>query len=141
MVRNIARARQIAEVGREEEALLSSLQRPIVLVKKLKSGLISDLVAPGVPNLGIMLPYTPLHHLLLEHHFTALVMTSANQVDEPICTGNREALTRLQGIADYFLVHNRDILVRCDDSIFFVAAGKPQFMRRSRRLCSRTAAS
>lgn len=132
MVRNIARARQIAEVGREEEALLSSLQRPIVLVKKLKSGLISDWVAPGVPNLGIMLPYTPLHHLLLEHHFTALVMTSANQVDEPICTGNREALTRLQGIADYFLVHNRDILVRCDDSIAFVAAGNPQFMRRSR---------
>ncbi|PKN06319.1 MAG: carbamoyltransferase HypF, partial [Deltaproteobacteria bacterium HGW-Deltaproteobacteria-7] len=74
----------------------------------------------------------PLHYLLLENNFTALVMTSANQVDEPICTGNREAVTRLLGIADYFLVHNRDILVRCDDSIAFVSAKLPQLMRRSR---------
>jgi len=85
-----------------------------------------------VPYLGIMLPYTPLHHLLLENHFTALVMTSANQVDEPICIGNREAFERLQGIADYFLVHNRDILVRCDDSIAFVADKKPRLFRRAR---------
>jgi len=90
------------------------------------------LVAPDVPNLGIMLPYTPVHHLLLENNFTALVMTSANQVDEPICIGNREALQRLQGIADYFLVHNRDILVRCDDSITFVVSEKPRLLRRSR---------
>jgi hydrogenase maturation protein HypF len=79
-----------------------------------------------------MLPYTPLHHLLLEGKFTALVMTSANQVDEPICIANREAFARLRGIADFFLVHNRDILVRCDDSITFVTGGKQQMMRRSR---------
>jgi len=132
MVSDIDCARQIARVNSEEEALLTSPQRPIVLLKKINNGLLSEAIAPGVPNLGIMLPYTPLHHLLLKDHFTALVMTSANQVDEPICIGNREACDRLQGIADYFLVHDRDIFVRCDDSIAFVAAGRPQFVRRSR---------
>jgi hydrogenase maturation protein HypF len=132
MVRDIDRARQIACVNPEEEALLISPQRPIVLLQKIKSGRISERVAPNVPNLGIMLPYTPLHHLLLKDNFMALVMTSANQVDEPICTGNREALARLRGVADYFITHNRDVLVRCDDSIAFVAADKPQLIRRSR---------
>ena len=132
MVRNIDQARQIACVSPEEETLLTSPQRPIVLLKKIQSGLISESVAPNVPNLGIMLPYAPLHHLLLEDRFTALVMTSANQIDEPICTGNREALERLQGIADYYLTHNRDILVRCDDSIAFVADREPRLTRRSR---------
>jgi len=132
MVRDIDQARLIAEINEEERTLLTSPQRPIVLLKKIKNTLLSDFVAPSVPNLGIMLPYAPLHYLLLKDNFTALVMTSANQVDEPICTGNREAVARLHGIADYFLVHNRDILVRCDDSIAFVAAGKPQLMRRSR---------
>jgi hydrogenase maturation protein HypF len=70
--------------------------------------------------------------LVLENKFTALIMTSANQIDEPICISNREAQNRLKGIADYFLVHNRDILVRCDDSIAFVTGGKPQLLRRSR---------
>ncbi len=132
MARDLELARQIAHVSPEEESLLTSPQRPIVLLQKIESGLISEMVAPKVPNLGIMLPYTPLHHLLLENHFTALVMTSANQVDEPICTGNREALGRLRGIADYYLTHNRDIRVRCDDSIALVAAKKPRLMRRSR---------
>ena len=132
MARNINAAKKIAEINREEEKLLTSPQRPIVLLKKIKSDFISDLIAPGVPNLGIMLPYTPLHHLLLENNFTALVMTSANQVDEPICIGNREAFVRLRGIADYFLVHNRDILVRCDDSIAFIADNQPRLLRRAR---------
>jgi len=132
MARDINAARQIAEIGSEEEKLLTSPQRPIVLLKKIKSTLLSDLIAPDVPNLGIMLPYTPLHHLLLKDEFTALVMTSANQVDEPICIGNREALERLRGIADYFLVHNRDILVRCDDSIAIVADKRPRLLRRAR---------
>ena len=132
MVRDIEQAKQIAEVSAEEQALLSSFQRPIVLLKKKNNARISALVAPSVPNLGIMLPYTPLHYLLLENQFTALIMTSANQVDEPICISNREAVGHLKGIADYFLVHNRDILVRCDDSIAFVAGKKPQLMRRSR---------
>jgi hydrogenase maturation protein HypF len=132
MVRDIEQAMQIAEINDEEKALLSSVQRPIVLLKKKKNTLISNLVAPSVPNLGIMLPYAPLHYLLLENKFPALIMTSANQVDEPICISNREAQSRLKGIADYFLVHNRDILVRCDDSIAFVTGGNPQLMRRSR---------
>ncbi len=132
MTRDMDQVKRIAEVSEEEKILLTSVQRPIVLLKKIKNNLISDFVAPSMQNLGIMLPYTPIHYLLLENNFTALVMTSANQVDEPICTGNREAITRLHGIADYFLVHNRDILVRCDDSIVFVAAGSPQLMRRSR---------
>jgi hydrogenase maturation protein HypF len=170
MARDIHQAKRIVAISREEEVLLTSPQRPIVLLKKIKSDLISDLIAPDVPNLGIMLPYAPLHHLLLENHgyeplrselrgvipsavrdcstnkfqctsflkfeshnnFTTLVMTSANQVDEPICIGNREALARLKGIADYFLVHNRDILVRCDDSIAFVADKTPRLLRRAR---------
>ena len=132
MVRDIDGAKQIARVNADEEALLISPQRPIVLLQKIANSMISDLAAPDVPNLGIMLPYTPLHHLLLEKHFNALIMTSANQVDEPICIGNREALSRLKGIADFFLMHNRDILVRCDDSIAFSASGKLRLMRRSR---------
>jgi len=132
MVRDIEQTRLIAEINDEEKALLSSVQRPIVLLKKKKNDRISTFVAPFVSSLGIMLPYAPLHYLLLENKLLALVMTSANQVDEPICISNREAQNRLKGIADYFLVHNRDILVRCDDSIAFVTGGKPQLLRRSR---------
>lgn len=132
MVRDIHAAKKITEINHEEEILLTSPQRPIVLLKKIKNNIISGLVVPDVPNLGIMLPYTPLHHLLLEKKFSALVMTSANQVDEPICISNREAFERLKGIADYFLVHNRDILVRCDDSIAFVADKTPRLLRRAR---------
>lgn len=132
MVRNVDAAERIAEIGPEEKNLLLSPQRPIVLVRKKGGAVLSPAVAPGVPNLGIMLPYTPLHHLLMETHFQALVMTSANQVDEPICIGNREAVARLKGIADFFLVHNRDILVRCDDSIVTVSAGRGRMLRRGR---------
>ncbi len=132
MVKNLENVQRFADVNEEEEKLLSSPQRPIVLLKKKKGTTISGQVAPGVPNLGVMLPYTPLHYLLLEKDFDALVMTSANQVDEPICISNREAVTRLKEIADYFLIHNRDILVRCDDSIVMFAGGRQQLMRRSR---------
>jgi hydrogenase maturation protein HypF len=132
MVKNIEAASLIAWIGSKEEDLLRSPQRPIVLARKKETRKISPAVAPGVSDLGIMLPYTPVHHMLLEKHFQALVMTSANQVDEPICIENREAIKRLYGIADYFLVHNRDILVRCDDSIVTVAAGKKRMLRRSR---------
>ncbi|HDQ04943.1 MAG TPA: carbamoyltransferase HypF [Deltaproteobacteria bacterium] len=132
MARDMDAVRRIARVSPDEEALLVSPRRPIVLLQKSPNTLISERVAPAVPNLGVMLPYTPLQHLLLERHFSALVMTSANQVDEPICIGNREALSRLSGIADFFLAHNRDTLVRCDDSIAFRASGKLRLMRRSR---------
>lgn len=132
MVRNIETASRIAKIGRAERELLLSPQRPIVLCRKLDDGAIAPSVAPAVPNQGIMLPYTPLHHLLMETGFTALVMTSANQVDEPICIANREAQTRLKGIAEFFLLHNRDILVRCDDSVAAVMGQAPVLMRRSR---------
>lgn len=132
MVRDIARVQEIAAVGPEEEALLLSPHRPILLLRKADSQQIAPGIAPGLGNLGIMLPYTPLHHLLMDGPFPALVMTSANQSDEPICIGNRESVLRLGGIADFFLVHDRDIFVRCDDSVAMVANAQPVFSRRSR---------
>jgi len=137
MAGSLAIAREIAEIDEREEALLKAAEAPIVLLTK-KASSISPAVAPGVPNMGIMLPYAPLHHLLFNTPtagggcLQALVMTSANQTDEPICIGNREAVTRLAGIADAFLTHNRDILVRCDDSIAMVADKRIRLLRRSR---------
>ncbi len=125
MVRDLDEVARIAQVGPGEIDLLLSPQRPIVLVKKRPTTDIAPEVAPGMPNLGIMLPYSPLHHLLLEK-LPVLVMTSGNQVDEPICIKNDEAIERLSGIADFFLVHDREILVRCDDSIAVFAAGSRQ---------------
>lgn len=135
MVRNLEEANRIAEIGAGDTDLLLSPQRPIVLVKK-KYGAIAPEAAPGMANLGIMLPYSPLHHLLLEK-LPCLVMTSGNQVDEPVCIKNDEALRRLSGIADYFLVHDREILVRCDDSIAVSAAGSARMIRRSRGFAPR----
>jgi len=132
MVENIEAAGRIAEIGVMEQQLLSSPQRPIVLCRKRDGSGIASSVAPGMPDQGIMLPYTPLHYLLLENNLSALVMTSANQSDEPICIQNREALSRLKGIADFYLLHNRDILVRCDDSVATVTNGNTVMIRRSR---------
>jgi hydrogenase maturation protein HypF len=132
MLRDIDSARLVAEVTPAEERLLSGIERPIVLVKMKDPSPLSGLVAPGMARLGIMLPYAPLHPLLLDKGFDALVMTSANQTDEPICTGNGEAVRRLAGIADFFLLHDRDIVVRCDDSVAFVAENTPRLVRRSR---------
>jgi len=132
MVKDIAAAEAVADIDAADRALLLSPQRPIVLVKKKNGGLLSGAVAPGMAHLGIMLPYTPLHHLLLAADFQFLVMTSANRTDEPICIGNREALARLGGIADFFLMHNRDILVRCDDSVAMTVSGRPYLLRRAR---------
>jgi hydrogenase maturation protein HypF len=134
MVKNIATAKSLAQVSQEEERLLLTPQRPIVLLRKNDHSTLAASVAPGVDTFGIMLPYTPLHHLLMRKGFTALVMTSANKSDEPICITNREAVSRLQGIADFFLIHNRDILVRCDDGIAAVYADMPTLFRRSRGL-------
>ena len=136
MVRSVEEVARIAQVGPGEIDLLLSPQRPIVLVKKRPTTDIAPEVAPGMPNLGIMLPYSPLHHLLLER-LPCLVMTSGNQVDEPICIKNDEAIRRLSGIADFFLVHDREILVRCDDSIAAFAAGSGRMLRRSRGFAPR----
>ena len=132
MVRDAHDAVKIAHFDALEERLLSSPQRPIVLLPKRGTAALSESVAPGMRCIGVMLAYTPVQHLLLKGGFEGLVMTSANRTDEPICIGNREAVQRLEGIADYFLVNNRDILVRCDDSIIMTAAGRPRVLRRAR---------
>jgi hydrogenase maturation protein HypF len=121
-----------ARVGPEDEKLLTAIQRPIVLLKKKNTRTISKAVAPGNKYFGVMLPYTPLHYLLLEHGFDALVMTSGNLSEEPIAIDNDDAFNRLGDIADYFLIHNRDIYLRSDDSIVRYAAGARRFLRRSR---------
>jgi hydrogenase maturation protein HypF len=135
MLPDIEAARRYAHINTEEERLLVSPQRPIVLLRQRPGNDLAHSIAPGMDTVGIMLPYTPLHHLLFADGFlTALVLTSANRSDEPICLANREAIQRLHSIADYFLVHNRDILVRCDDSIAAVYAGEAMLLRRSRGL-------
>jgi hydrogenase maturation protein HypF len=124
--------RRLAEVTAAEENLLNSIQRPIVLLSKKRPTPLSAAVAPGNKYFGIMLPYTPLHYLLLDHGFAALVMTSGNLSEEPIAIENGDALSRLANIADYFLVHDRDIYLRSDDSIVIRGAGDTRFLRRSR---------
>lgn len=132
---NIGAIRQFAEVGENDEMLLRSRQRPIVLLpKKTKDGeeILARQVSPRNRYYGVMLPYTPLHYLLLSMGFTALVMTSGNLSEEPIAIDNGEAFERLSEIADFFLIHNRDIYLRSDDSIVRRSAGHTRFIRRSR---------
>ena len=119
-------------VSREEEELLASSQCPIVLLPWKDDSTVSRLVAPGNRYLGVMLPYTPLHHVLLKEIGRPLVMTSGNISEEPIAIKNEEALARLRGIADYSLLHDRDIYARYDDSVWMVVRGKAQPLRRSR---------
>jgi len=134
MVPDLRVAHEVCELDGESLKVLQSIQRPIVLLPKKSPSIISDEVAPFNRYLGIFLPYTPLHYLLLaEGGFKALVMTSGNLSEEPIAIENREAVQRLNGLADYFLVHNRDILLRCDDSVVRVGSGGiPRQLRRSR---------
>lgn len=121
---------QVDEVARE---LLQRAERPIVLLPKTRPNPIAEAVAPFNHTLGVFLPYTPLHYLLLaEAGLSALVMTSGNLSEEPIAIDNREAVSRLSELADFFLVHNRDILVRCDDSVVRFAGGRLRQFRRSR---------
>lgn len=124
--------RTYARLLPEEERLLMSIQRPIVLLEKQTPNSISDQVSPRNRYFGVMIPYTPLHYLLLDHHFTALVMTSGNMSDEPIAIDNDDAFLRLAGIADYFLIHNRDIYLRSDDSIVRYVSDDVRIIRRSR---------
>jgi hydrogenase maturation protein HypF len=133
MVRDVAAARELCLVTDAEEALLTTVARPIVLLRKRDGNGIAESVAPGVPWLGIFLPYAPLQHLLFASgQVRALVMTSANLSEEPIAIDNDEALARLGGIADAFLMHDREILQRCDDSVAAVVDGAPQLLRRAR---------
>ena len=132
MVRDLEMARKIVHVGEVEAHLLLSHQKPIVLLKKRKNNGLSEQVAPFNRYLGVMLPYTPLHVLLMTGPFRALVMTSGNVSEEPITRDNEAACLNLHGIADYFLTHNRDIYLRGDDSVVRVVDGVSRQVRRSR---------
>jgi hydrogenase maturation protein HypF len=133
MVPDLVTAEDFCEVDSISRQLLTSVQRPIVLLPWKRPSAIACESAPGNNYLGLFLPYTPLHHLLLaKTGARALVMTSANLSEEPIVIGNGEAIERLKQLADCLLVHNREILLRCDDSVMRVFGGRPRQLRRSR---------
>ncbi|WP_303721946.1 carbamoyltransferase HypF [Malonomonas rubra] len=128
---DLSKIRRFATVSELEERLLTSVERPIVLLRRRDDHPLSMNVAPKNKFFATMLPYTPLHYLLLEQ-FEALVMTSGNQSDEPIAFENSDAQQRLEGIADCYLQHNRRIHIRTDDSIARLLDGEPVLYRRSR---------
>jgi hydrogenase maturation protein HypF len=151
MAADMATVEQLCEVNDEERALLTGREKPIVLLQRRANAGLPASIAPGVNTLGVMLPYTPLHHLLLNQTDATLsaapaprvlVMTSGNFSEEPIATDNADALTRLAPLADAFLLHNRAIHIRCDDSVVKVISDQPpltthhspltHFFRRSR---------
>jgi len=133
MVADLADVERHCLVSDDEKKLLKSPQSPIVLLRwKRGSSDIVPAVAPKIKYLGVMLPYTPLHHLLLKEVGLPLVMTSGNLSEEPIAKDNDEALRRLRGIADRFLLHNRDIYARYDDSVYVVEDNEPRAIRRAR---------
>lgn len=132
MGRDLESVRGFAQVKEDEARLLSGPERPIVLVSKRPDHALAEEVAPNNRYFGVMLSYTPLYHLLLAEEFTALVMTSANLSDEPIAYEDDEARQRLSEIADLFLVHDRRIQTRTDDSIARVLNGQALLLRRSR---------
>jgi len=132
MVSSLDEARRHCKISNKEKELLTSPGSPIVLMEWKAGSTISPAVAPNLRYLGLMLPYTPLHHILLRETRLPLVMTSGNLSEEPIAKDNDEALRRLGGIADYFLMHNRDIYARYDDSVMIVERDNPQFVRRAR---------
>ncbi len=138
---DVAVIRNFCEVYDYEQKLLRDMRRPIVLLKKRADTSLPAVLAPNNRYLGFMLPYAPLHYLLFHHdspnpgralHFKALVATSGNLSEEPIVIGNDEAIHILGGLADAFLLHNRDIFMRVDDSVVRVSSGKTLFIRRSR---------
>jgi len=129
---SIENIRQYAHVGDLEAQVLQSLERPIVLLRKKEPNAISLQVAPRNCCFGVMLPYTPLHYLILQRGFLALVMTSGNISEEPIAIDNEEAIRRLSDIADSFLIHNREIYLRNDDSVVRIVGEKARMIRRSR---------
>ncbi len=133
MVATIENVRALCALSPDEEALLSGPSRPIVLLHIGEgASVLAPSVAPGLAEIGVMLPYTPLHHLLLRDIGRPLVMTSGNLSEEPIATGNAEALERLSGIADAFLLHDREIYSRYDDSVVRVVRSTTELVRRAR---------
>jgi hydrogenase maturation protein HypF len=133
MARDLETAESFCEVSEDDRRALVSPRRPIVILPRRAGSRISAKVAPGNNTLGVMLPYTPLHHLLFTGApYDVLVMTSGNLSEEPIVTSNDEALERLHPLADWFLLHDRDIYMRADDSVVRTFEGRERTLRRSR---------
>ena len=132
MVRDIEEARRLCELDASAEAFLVSNQRPIVIAGKRRSSGISDWVAPGNRQLGIVIPYTPLHTLLMKYSPSALVMTSGNLSEEPLVFTNGSARAKLSRLADAFLMHDRDIGLPCDDSVVRALPNDAIMVRRAR---------
>ena len=138
MVRDLAAVKKLCRPTAEDQAALLHPRRPIVVLPRLPGGPLSAGLAPGDNTLGVMLPYTPLHYLLFSDspgtpsEWAALVMTSGNLSEEPIVVSNQEAMLQLGGVADWFLLHNRDIFTRVDDSVTRTFEGQERVLRRSR---------
>ncbi len=133
MVENLDAATRICILADADRAALTSIRRPIVLLPRLDDAPLANAIAPGLNWLGVMLPYTPLHHLLFNGaEYNALVMTSANLSEEPIAARNDEVAPRLHPLADFILLHNRTIHARVDDSVVRTFEGKERLLRRSR---------
>ena len=144
MVRDLAAARRICELTPEDESALLSPRRPIVILTRRAGVELAPSIAPGDNTLGVMLPYTPLHYLLfsdspeMDSEWSALVMTSGNLSEEPIVVTNQEAMLQIGGVADWFLLHNRDIATRVDDSIVRTFEGRERVLRRARGFVPQT---
>jgi hydrogenase maturation protein HypF len=138
MMRDLTAVKKLCRLTAEDEAALLHPRRPIVVLPRLPGGPLSSGLAPGDNTLGVMLPYTPLHYLLfsdspeMESEWAALVMTSGNLSEEPIVVSNHEAMLQLGAVADWFLLHNRDIFTRVDDSVTRMFEGRERVLRRSR---------
>ncbi|MCZ6805067.1 MAG: carbamoyltransferase HypF, partial [Proteobacteria bacterium] len=129
MARNIEIVKRYCEVDAVEEQLLLSASAPIVLLKMNKVDKVADTVAPGHTHLGFMLPYSPIHHLILKHMEHPIILTSGNLSDEPQCIDNTTAKQKLNSIVDYFLFHDREIVNRVDDSVVRIVANDIQILR------------
>ncbi len=134
MVRDLTTAHRYCEISRREASWLNHGSAPIVVMKcRENNPLAADIIHPGLKTLGVMLPYTPLHYLLFDDELEILIMTSANISDEPLIIENSQAMEKLSQVADFFLLHNREIYNPCDDSVMCVTGlGDPQFLRRAR---------
>ncbi len=141
MVRDLETAQALADLGPGEREALTSPGRPIVLVARRDPSALAPSVAPGLCQVGLFLPYTPMHALLMERVRGPLVMTSGNRSDEPMAVTNEDAVARLLGVADGFLLHDRPIATRIDDSVVRVVAGAPMVLRRARGYVPQSLAS